>query len=206
MRLKYDLGDALRNDVDVRNILAHTCLLQFKVIPAPREAKYKVQDGNSHFEKADAWNLLLTRLAKHFDFIVLDTPSANGMCAFQASANADAVVIPVQSEYLALRDLKKSLMQLKVNRKNEYAKMRNIAVLLTMHQAGAMISNRILTSVRNHLSRRLCDTIIPWDPAISRSAAEGKPGIVKSPKSPSALAYRQLADELIERFSFLSKS
>lgn len=199
MRLTYNLGDALRNDVDIQEIIAHTCLLQFKVIPAPFSTEGHAHGGTSLFESTDAWDRLLTRLKKKFEFIVLDTPSANGRCAAQALANADAVVIPVQSEYLALRDLRKSLKHIKTIHQTNSIKLRHIGILLTMHRMEEMISIRILASVRKHLSRRLLDAIIPWDYAVSRSAAQGMPGVVTSPGSPGALAYRQLAVEFIER-------
>jgi chromosome partitioning protein len=141
----------------------------------------------------------LAPLRDEFDYIFLDCPPAVGLLTVSALTAADGVLAPIQCEYYALEGLSQLLSTIDLVRDNLNPRLRLTGVLLTMHDARTTLSADVAKEVRRHLGERVFRTVVPRSVRLAEAPSYGRPIARYSPESRGALAYRALAQELIER-------
>ncbi len=110
------------------------------------------------------------------------------------------MIVPLQCEPLALQTTPQILRAIQdVVAINEQLTLDGI--LMTMFEAGNPASQRVVDYVRRHLPANIVfDTVIPRTVATADAFAGGQPVVLRSPADPAALAYINLANQLVERF------
>ena len=71
-------------------------------------------------------------------------------------------------------------------------------ILLTMFDVRNSLSHRVMEDVRKHLGNKVFKTIIPRNVRLSESPSHGLPIILYDIKSRGAIAYMELAQEIIQ--------
>ena len=142
---------------------------------------------------------ILTEIGKPYDYILIDCMPSLGMMTLNALAAANNVIIPVQAQYLPIKGLEQLLKTVHRMQRNINPGLCIEGILLTM------VDNR--TNYAKDMSNLLRDTyggklsMFPTDIPMSVRAAEistaGKSIFVHDPKGKVAVAYRQLAPEVI---------
>jgi chromosome partitioning protein len=154
----------------------------------------------------------LTRLRRALDayrasqppveFVIIDCPPSLGMLMTNALAAADTVLVPLQCEYLALEGLAKILEmieRIKAASGNEALALEGI--VMTMYDARTNLSQEVVKSVKDHLSDKVFNTIIPRSVRLGEAPSHGKSIIDYDPSGAGAQSYRQLAREFLRRQS-----
>jgi chromosome partitioning protein len=134
-----------------------------------------------------------------YDFILLDCPPAVGLLTINALAAADGVLVPIQCEYYALEGLSQLLATIELVRDNLNPRLRLAGVVLTMFDARTTLSADVANEVRRYLGPTVFETVIPRSVRLAEAPSHGLPIASHSPDSRGAVAYRQLADELVGR-------
>lgn len=193
------LKDAMMGNVSMNDIIVDSCLYHLKVIPAPSEFSLIELQQFSASENEMTLKRLLDGLEADFDFIVIDSPSSYGIFIVNAVIASDAVLIPLQGEYLAFRNLNANLKSLQDIKQTYHPDLKLAGILLTMYDTNGDTSSRIYKSARKHLGDRLLNTIIPRDNKTAESPSLGKPLVVNDLNADGAQNYLKLADELMAR-------
>jgi chromosome partitioning protein len=135
-----------------------------------------------------------------YDYVLIDCPPSLGLLTVNAlTAAASGVLIPVQSEYLALEGLGQlsrtvQLVKQRLNRDMDIA-----GLVLTMHDTRTALSHQVASEVEKHFGDKVFQTRIPRNVRLSEAPSYGQPILTYSPGSPGATAYRALASELLTR-------
>jgi chromosome partitioning protein len=135
-----------------------------------------------------------------YDYVLIDCPPSLGLLTVNAlTAASSGVLIPVQSEYLALEGLGQlsrtvQLVKQRLNRDMEIA-----GLVLTMHDTRTALAQQVAGEVEKHFGDKVFRTRIPRSVRLSEAPSYGQPILTYSPASPGAAAYRALAVELLER-------
>jgi chromosome partitioning protein len=195
----FTLQDALSGQVQARDIIVQSCLYHLKVFPAPTAMSLAILHQPASTGNEKLLKRLLADLISDFDFIVIDTPSSHEIFTVNAPTAADAILIPLQSEYLAYRNLKKNFEILRSIKKAYNPDLKLVGILLIMYEENGDISHRIFQSACKHLGSRLFDTIIPRDVRIAESPTLLKPLVVADASTVGAKNYLKLADEVMVR-------
>ena len=195
----FTLEDAIMDRVEAGDIIVQSCLYHLKVFPAPTAMSLAILHQPATAGNEKILKRILDSLITDFDFIVIDTPSSHEIFTVNAPTAADAVIIPLQSEYLAYRNLKKNIEILQAIKKAHNPDLKLVGILLTMYDENGDISQRIFQSARKHLGPRLFDTIIPRDVRIAESPTLKKPLVVVDATSAGAKNYLKLAQEVMDR-------
>ena len=195
----FTLEDAIMGRVQVKDIIVQSCLYNLKVFPAPTAMSFSLLHQPFATANERLLKHMLDGLRSDFDFIVTDMPSDHEIFTVNAPTAADAALIPLQSEYLANRNLNKNLEILQAIKKAHNPDLKLVGILLTMFDEGSYISRRIFQSIRKHLGTELFDTIIPRDIEIAESTALEKPIVVTDANSVGAKSYLKLANEVMVR-------
>ena len=139
----------------------------------------------------------LEPVQESYDYIFLDCPPSLGVLTTNALIAAQRVLIPVQTEYLAMRGLKQLTQVLtKVRRKgNPNLKSK---VLRTLHQARTIHASEASDELEKVLGDQIYKTIIHRTIKFAEASVAGEPLLSYLPESKGATAYRELAKEVLE--------
>jgi chromosome partitioning protein len=72
-------------------------------------------------------------------------------------------------------------------------------VVLTMYDPRTKLSNEIVQEIQDHFPREKFNTVIPRNVRLAEAPTFGVTILQHDPRSPGALAYKDLADEVITR-------
>ena len=112
---------------------------------------------------------------------------------------SDSVLIPLQSEFFALEGLSQLMLTVREVREAANPDLRIEGVLLTMYDGRNNLSQQVETDARETLGALVYETIVPRNVRISEAPSFSLPVVSYDPNSKGALAYRALAQELVEK-------
>ncbi len=134
-----------------------------------------------------------------YDFILIDCSPSLGLITVNALTAADSVIIPVQAEYFALEGISQLLNTIRIIKSRLRPQLEIEGFLLTMYDARLKLANRIYEELQGHFGKMVFETVIPRNIRLSESPSHGLPVILYDPDSRGAIAYVELAKELIKR-------
>ena len=134
-----------------------------------------------------------------YDFVFIDCPPALGLLTLNALAAAQAVLVPLQTEFFALEGLSHLMRTIERVRRMVNPDLELQGVVLTMHDRRNNLANLVAEDVRAYLGDKVYDTIIPRNVRVSEAPSHGKPILLYDIRCAGSQAYIQLAKELIRR-------
>ncbi|MDD3248905.1 MAG: AAA family ATPase [Smithellaceae bacterium] len=140
---------------------------------------------------------LLKNLDRPYEFIIIDCPPSLGFMTVNALVAADTLIVPLQCEYYALEGLGNLLNTVKLVKANLNPQLALGGILLTMFDPRNTLSHRVTEDVRKHLGGKVFQTVIPRNVRLSESPSHGLPIILYDIKSRGAIAYMELAQEIL---------
>jgi chromosome partitioning protein len=131
------------------------------------------------------------------DDVVVDCPPTLGLLMVNAVAAADHVLIPVQTEHLALEGLKRMLATLAMVQRSQRRDIPR-TVIPTLFDRRTRAGCLTLAQLRQDYADVLWDDAVPIDTRLRDAARAGQPGPLYSPDSRAVTAYRRLLDSLLD--------
>ncbi len=141
----------------------------------------------------------MQELDRGYDYVLIDCPPSLGVLTVSGLTAADAVIIPVQCEYLALEGLSQLTRAIKLVRRALNPGLTLRGLVMTMYDARTNLSRQVVEQVRRHYQQQVFGAIIPRSVRLSEAPSFGVPINVHAPNSAGAKAYAALADELLDR-------
>ncbi|MGD9047353.1 MAG: AAA family ATPase [Anaerolineae bacterium] len=135
-----------------------------------------------------------------YDYVFMDCPPSLGLLTVNAlTAARDGVLIPVQCEYLALEGLGHLLKTIYMVRDNLNPTLTIAGVVLTMYDARTNLSKQVVSEVRQYFPAYVFKSIIPRTVRLGEAPSYGESILSYAPDSLGAIAYRTLAQELMDK-------
>jgi chromosome partitioning protein len=141
--------------------------------------------------------LLKPRLPE-FSHAFIDCPPSTGLLTLNALAAADAVLIPVQCEYLALEGITQLVETVQLVRKALNPQLEIAGVLMTMYDERTNLSRQVVEEVRSVFGDQVFHTVIPRNIRLGEAPSHGLPIFLYDIRSKGAEAYLDLAKEFLE--------
>jgi chromosome partitioning protein len=141
----------------------------------------------------------LEPLHERFDAILIDCPPNLGMLTVNALAAAGEVLVPLQLDFLALGGMKALFGTVATVRSTLNPQLRVGGILGTMQRARTVHSEQVLSRVRERFGELVYDTVVRISVRFPEASAGGVSILEYDERSPGALAYRQLAEEVVRR-------
>ncbi len=193
-----NLYHAMIGQVPLEKVIHSTAIPHLDLIPANRDLiGIEVELVNVE-EKEKRLMYLLKSLERNYDFIVIDCPPSLGVMTINALVAADYVIVPLQCEYFAMEGLGYLLNTVKLVKARLNPQLSLGGILLTMFDARNTLAHRVSEDVRKHFGDKVFKTVIPRNVRLSESPSHGLPIILYDIKSRGALAYLELAQEIIQ--------
>ena len=134
-----------------------------------------------------------------YDYILIDCPPALGLLTLNALAAADAVLVPLQTEFYALEGLLHLLDTVERVKQSFNPGLELQGIVLTMYDRRNNLCNMVAADVRAHMGDRVYETIIPRNVRVSEAPSHGKPVLLYDLRCAGSRAYLRLAAELLRR-------
>jgi chromosome partitioning protein len=148
-------------------------------------------------EREQALKQALTDL--DYDYIFIDCPPALSLLTVNALTAADALLIPVQSEYYALEGLGQLLNVVQMVRSGLNPNLELLGVVMTMHDGRTSLSEQVKDEVVRHFGDKVFDVVVPRNVRLAEAPSHGKHIFDHDKWSKGAKAYKQLAKEVHKR-------
>lgn len=142
---------------------------------------------------------VLSRIQDRYDYVFLDCPPSLGVLTVNALVAADAVLVPVQCEYLALEGLARLMNTLERIRAQSNPRLQVFGLVMTMYDVRTALSHQVAEEVRNHYPSLIFQTVIPRNVRLSEAPSFGQSILDYDPYSRGAEAYQALAVEVASR-------
>src|SRR5438270_13366031 len=102
---------------------------------------------------------VLEKIRHRCDYVIIDCPPSLGLLTINALVAADALIIPIQCEYLALEGLSQLLTTVNIVKNKLNSKLSIVGVLLTMYDSRTRLSGDIVREVRHHFPTETYQTV-----------------------------------------------
>jgi len=132
-----------------------------------------------------------------YEFILIDCPPALGLLTVNALCFASEVIVPIQCEYYALEGLGQLVGNVDLVKSNLNPELEISKIVLVMYDSRTKISKQVSDEVREYFGDRVCKQIIPRSVRLSEAPSYGQPITVFDPTSRGAIAYKELAREVL---------
>ena len=137
--------------------------------------------------------------AFNLDYILIDCPPSLSLLTVNAMVAAHSVLVPLQSEFFALEGLSQLMLTIREVRQTANAGLRIEGVILTMYDRRNNLSQQVEQDARDNLGELVFQTKIPRNVRVSEAPSFAMPVLSYDPNSQGAMAYRELARELINK-------
>ena len=138
----------------------------------------------------------LKNYAKHYEYVVIDCPPTLGVLMINALAACDMLLIPVQTEFLAINGLERMLATLKMIMLSGRESLR-YKIIPTMFDKRTRASKDCLEHLRGRYNGELWQGYIPVDTNFREASRIGRPLSAMLPQARGTAAYEGLLFSLL---------
>ena len=196
--VEHSIYDALTGGVTLAEIILKDVTVPgLDLAPATLDLAGAEMEMFQELSRETILKKILKPVDKSYQYIFIDGPPSLGLLTLNILTAADAVLIPIQCEYYALEGISQ-LMNI-VERVQQHLNPRLAIglVVLTMHDERINLSRQVVAEVREFFGDAVARTIVPRNVRLSEAPSFGQPIALYDPKSKGAVAYAELAQELI---------
>jgi chromosome partitioning protein len=146
---------------------------------------------------------LLQRLRQHYEIVILDCPPNLSLVGVNAIVAADALIVPVTPQHLAVEGLVSLLASVEKVRVGLGTRSRLLGILLTMVDPARATASALRERLRAQYREDVFHTEI-----LASRALEDAPGAAQTifqfaPRSRASAGFRRFSDEVLERLRAL---
>ena len=196
-KLRYSVYDVVINDIPARDAIVQT--KYGDVLPSTAD----LAGAGVELVSMDSPNFRLRNALEtvkgQYDLILIDCPPSLELLTLNSLCAADGIMVPVQCEYYALEGLTDLMTTLRMVKKRLNPRLEIFGVALTMFDGRTNFSTQVAQEVRRHFPGKVYATVIPRNVRLAEAPSHGLPVGAYDRTSRGALAYKAMAQEIIEK-------
>ena len=141
----------------------------------------------------------LTGVLEDYDYVIIDCPPSLGLLSLNGLVASSRVLVPVQSEFLALHGVRQLLDTIDQVRSAYNPALAVGGVIVCLFDSRRRLSQTVADTIREYFGNLVFDTVIRTNVALAEAPAQGTSIFDYDARSTGAEDYGNLADELISR-------
>ena len=145
---KSSIKDVLVDDFNINKVIIQT--KNYDILPSNLILSLAERQLNSKFGTEKLLKKALEKLEKNYDYVIIDCPPAMNLFTINALFASDSVIIPCETELLAMEGLGLLVQTIKQTEKELDINIKNIYVLPTMIDNRKKLSKEILEHLKKN--------------------------------------------------------
>lgn len=189
----------IEDNFDPRDAVMHTSVENLDLIPANVDLAgaeiemVQLEGREKRLQKA------INKIRDEYDYIFVDCPPSLGLLTINSLSAVESVLIPIQCEFYALEGVSQLMSTIELVRKNLKSDLDVEGVVLSMFDGRTNLSIQVVQEVKKYFGAKVYSTVIPRNIRLAEAPSFGMPIVEYDPKSKGAEAYREFAEEFLER-------
>ncbi|MBR4798326.1 MAG: ParA family protein [Oscillospiraceae bacterium] len=187
----------LTGDADFESCVVKSPYAGVSVIPSSMDlagAELELVDAERReFRLKDA----ILQHKKDYDFILIDCPPSLGLLTLNGLNACDSILIPIQCEYYALEGLSQLMSSVRSVKRLYNPFIEIEGVLVTMYDSRLNLTLQVVDEVKRFFPGKVFSSVVPRNVRLSEAPSYGKPIKYYDAHSKGAVAYDNLASEII---------
>ncbi len=147
----------------------------------------------------------LHRYRDRFDVAIVDSPPVLGLLMVNALAASRQLLIPVETDFMALKGLERIMGSLAMVNKSLRRPL-DARILPTLYDPRARAGVDALRQLYRKYPKLVLDEVIPEDPKFREAARQQQPAPMLYPRSPGVVAYERVLARLVPGFQPAARS
>jgi chromosome partitioning protein len=132
-----------------------------------------------------------------FEFLLIDCPPSLGLLSLNALTTATEVMIPIQTQYFALRGMSKLLEVIALVRARLRPQLTISLIIPSIADLRTRLTAEVLREIREHFGDRMARTLIRTNVRLAEAPSHGRTILQYDSSSRGAEDYRRLAREIL---------
>lgn len=195
-RQSSTLYEALRGEADLSPVSVRPGL---DVVPSTLDLSGAEMELINEAGREYILRELLEGVRDAYDFVIIDCPPSLGLLTLNALTSSEYVLIPLQTEFLALQGLAKikqviQKVKLRLNKRLEI-----LGVLPTMYDGRKVLNRDVVETIQKYFGRLVFETYIRDNVALAEAPAQRQDIFAYNGSSSGAEDYLKLCKEIMER-------
>ena len=197
--LKHSIYHVLINEKTLNEVVISSEKGGFDIAPSNRDLAGAEVELVNELARETRLKLAIKHLSKSYDYVLLDCPPALNLVTVNALTAATAVMIPMQCEYYALEGLSDLVNTIKKVRAHLNPVLEIEGLLRTLFDNRNMLATQVSDQLLSHFGDKVYKTVIPRNIRLAEAPSYGLPVLIYDKTSKGAVAYLELAHEIIQR-------
>jgi len=197
--VELSIANVLVNaDVPLSSIIRTTKTPGLDVVPATIElSAAEVELFTAIGRELALRDKLAHEITDRYDYVIIDCPPTLGLLTLNALVAADGVIVPVQTQYYALKGVAALLKIIRTVQARLNPSLKVLGLLPTFYDSRTILGRDMLDSLRDLGDHQVFQTVIRQSVKVGEAPTAGVPITVYEPKSDAAKAFLDLAKEVI---------
>ncbi|MEP6697062.1 MAG: ParA family protein [Pseudonocardiales bacterium] len=196
-RTVYNL--LLEEDTSADDIILKTNVAGLDLLPSNIELSGAEVHLVNEVAREQTLQRVLRPVADDYDFVLIDCQPSLGLLTINALTAAHGVIVPLECEYFSLRGVALLIDTIDKVRKRLNPNLELEGILATMYDARTLHGREVLSRVVEAFGDKVYDTVINRTVRFPETTVAGEPITTWAPSSAGAVAYRNLAKEVLSR-------
>ncbi|HKL45252.1 MAG TPA: AAA family ATPase [Roseovarius sp.] len=201
---EYTTYELLLEEIELNEVVRETALENLLIVPATVDLSSADMELIANEKRSFLLHDALRQNAMDvygLDYILIDCPPSLNLLTVNAMVAAHSVLVPLQSEFFALEGLSQLMLTIREVRQSANPGLRIEGIVLTMFDSRNNLSAQVEQDARDNLGPMVFNTRIPRNVRVSEAPSYSLPVLQYDSTSKGALAYRDLARELMSNQS-----
>ena len=191
--------EVLLGEVSLSQAIVWTEIPNFSIVPASADLAGAEVELVDMQDREFALKRALKESTVNYDYVLIDCPPSLSLVTINALVAANAVIVPLQCEFLALEGVTDLIKNINIIKKKFNPDLELQGVVLTMYDQRNNLCQMVEDDVRNFFGKKVYQTVIPRNVRISEAPSHGKPVLLYDFKCSGSQAYISLTGEVLKR-------
>jgi chromosome partitioning protein len=197
--LDRTIWDVLLDPVLPAEQVVHAVRAGLDLLPANSELARAEMELIAELRREFVLDRVLEPLESAYDVILIDCPPSLGILTTNALCAAQEVLIPLQCEFFAMRGIRLLLGAIERVQQRLNPDLEIVGILATMYSTRTVHAREVLNETREVFGDKVFDVVVHKSIRFAEASVASQAMAEYSGAHKGALAYRELAQELLAR-------
>jgi chromosome partitioning protein len=196
-RTAYNL--LMERGVNIDDILLKTSVAGMDLLPSNIDLSAAEVQLVGEVAREQTLARVLAPVVEDYDYILIDCQPSLGLLTVNALTAAHGVIIPLECEFFSLRGVALLIDTVEKVRERLNPQLKLDGILATMYDGRTLHGREVFARVVEAFGDDVFDTVISRTVRFPETTVAGEPITTWAPTSAGAMAYRNLAREVLAR-------